>query len=669
MTDPARFDSLDDAVDFLYDRLEGPLHVGAPLGLGKPHRLLNALYARAERETARRLHLYTALSLDPPGAGKGLEGRFVGPFAQRHFGDDFPRLRYVQALKRNALPAHIEIEEFYLQSGALLNAVAAQRRYASLNYTHVARALADRGVNAIVQKVAAEPGGKRLSLSCNTDLTCDAVDAIVARGLPRPLLIAEIDPHLPWLGGSAAFDPGFFDAVVTPPGPHPKLFGLPRQPVADADYAIGFYASTLVRDGGTLQIGIGTLADALCHALALRHTDNAAYLRVLAALGVEVGAPLGQTASSANDLSLGPNAKAPVAPLGPFSVGLFGCSEMINEGFRRLVEVGVIKRKVVDDLELMRRLDDGNASTEDRARLENEGEFLQGGFYLGSPDFYQWLRALSDEQRRGIGMRRISEVNELYGGNETLERLQRRDARFFNSCMMATALGAAVSDTLDDGRVVSGVGGQYNFVAMAHALPNARSVLMLRSTRESAGTTRSNVVWNYAQATIPRHLRDVYITEYGIAHLRGKTDEDCIEAMCAIADSRFAGTLREAARASGKLAPTAAEPASNARGDANTPHRLRELLAPFRADGTLPDYPLGSDFTDVEQRLVKALGLLKASTTTRASTVRTVLRALFSQSGRDHEALQRMDLEKPAGLGDKLQARLLSWALAQDGQS
>ncbi|MGO1002925.1 acetyl-CoA hydrolase/transferase C-terminal domain-containing protein [Lysobacter sp. CA196] len=692
MTAPARFDSLDDAVAFLYERLSGPLHVGAPLGLGKPHRLLNALYARAERDASRRLHLYTALSLDPPGAGKGLEGRFVGPFAQRHFGDDFPRLRYVQALKRNTLPAHIEIEEFYLQSGALLNAAAAQRRYASLNYTHVARALADRGLNAIVQKVAAEPGGSRLSLSCNTDLTFDAVDAIVARGLPRPLLIAEVDPQLPWLGGSAAVDPGYFDAVVAPPGPHPKLFGLPRQPVADADYAIGFYASTLVRDGGTLQIGIGTLADALCHALALRHTDNAAYLRVLAALGVDVGAPLGHTtplqgdlaedrnakapvaplehtASSDNDLVGDRNAKAPVAPLGPFSVGLFGCSEMINEGFRRLVEVGVIKRKVVDDLDLMRRLGDGSASAEDHARLEVEGEFLQGGFYLGSPDFYQWLRTLSDQQRRGIGMRRISEVNELYGGNETLERLQRRDARFFNSCMMATALGAAVSDTLDDGRVVSGVGGQYNFVAMAHALPDACSVLMLRSTRESAGTVRSNVVWNYAQTTIPRHLRDVYITEYGIAHLRGKTDEDCIEAMCAIADSRFTGALREAARAAGKLAPSAMPPPAIERRRVNTPERLRDLLAPFRADGTLPDYPLGSDFTEVEQRLVKALGLLKASTTTRAGTVRTVLRALSSASSRDNEALQRMDLERPAGLGDKLQARLLSWALAQEKRS
>ncbi|ALN84358.1 acetyl-CoA hydrolase/transferase C-terminal domain protein [Lysobacter capsici] len=664
MNTPLHFDSLTDAVDFLYQRLPGPLHVGAPLGLGKPHRLLNALYERAEGDSTRPLHLYTALSLDPPGAGKGLEGRFIGPFAQRHFGDDFPRLRYVQALKRNTLPAHVEIEEFYLQSGALLNASATQRRYASLNYTHVARALADRGVNAIVQKVAADPnGGTRLSLSCNTDLTFDAIDAIVARGLPRPVLIAEVDPQLPWLDGSAAVEADFFDAVVTPPGPYPKLFGLPRQPVSDADYAIGFYASTLVRDGGTLQIGIGTLADALCHALALRHTDNAAYLRVIATLGVGAqadAAPLGQTASNDVDLIGDRNANAPVAPLGPFSVGLFGCSEMINEGFRRLVEVGVIKRKVVDDLEVMRRVYDGDANTQDLARLEREGEFLQGGFYLGSPDFYQWLRHLPEDQRRGISMRRISEVNELYGGNETLERLQRRDARFFNSCMMATALGAAVSDTLDDGRVVSGVGGQYNFVAMAHALPNARSVLMLRASRESGGEVRSNVVWNYAQTTIPRHLRDIYITEYGIADLRGKTDEDCIRAMAAVADSRFIAGLLLTAMDSGKLPQFVPRTTTH-----NHPDRLREILAPFRRDGTLPDYPLGSDFDEVEQRLIKALGWLKANTATQGAKVKTVLRALLASASQDHEALQRMGLDQPSGLGERIEAKLVSLGLRE----
>jgi len=333
---------------------------------------------------------------------------------------------------------------------------------------------------------------------------------------------------------------------------------------------------------------------------------------------------------------------------------------MLNEGFRRLVEVGVIKRKVLDDLDFMRRLHEGRADAADHERLEREGEYLQGGFYLGSQDFYDWLRDMPESERRGISMRRISEVNELYGGNETLERLQRRDARFFNSCMMATALGAAVSDTLDDGRVVSGVGGQYNFVAMAHALPDARSVLMLRATRDSGGETRSNVVWNYAQTTIPRHLRDVYVTEYGIADLRGKTDEDCILAMAAVAAAGHQFPLLQAAMASGKL------PQTHYRlSERNSPQRLHEALAPLRQQGALPDYPLGSDFTGVEQRLVKALGWLKANTATGAAKTQTVLKALFSSGTADAEAMQRMSLEKPSGLAERLEARLVALALRE----
>lgn len=639
-TAPMTTPSLDAVVDRILTVVQGPLRVGAPLGLGKPHRLLNALYARIEKDASRPLRICTALSLDPPPAsGKGLEGRFLGPFVKRHFGDDYPRLAYVQAMRRDALPAHVEVEEFYMQSGAMLGSTQAQRRYASLNYTQVAPALADREINVVVQKVAREPGGTRLSLSSNTDLTFDLLAAFEAEGLPRPLMVAEVDPELPWLDGIAAVAADFFDIVAEPPGPHPKLFGLPRQPVNDIDYAIGFHASTLVKDGGTLQIGIGALADALCHALALRHTDNAAYRRVLAALG-------------------SPAADDPA--LGGFEHGLYGCSEMINEGFRRLVEAGVIRRKVIDDVDLMQRDADGRMSDADRERLEREGQFLHGAFYLGSTEFYQWLRDMPDEVRRAVGMCPVSAVNELYGGHETLERLQRRDARFFNSCMMATALGAAVSDALDDGRVVSGVGGQYNFVAMAHALPRSRSALMFRAVRESGGRSTSNVVWNYGHTTIPRHLRDVYITEYGIADIRGATDEDCIAAMAGIADARFQDDLLEQAKSAGKIAAdfTLQE---GARG--NTRESLRKRLAPLRHDGTLPDYPLGSDFTEVEQRLVRALAWLKEATASRGGKMRAVLGAMTTPASADVEALQRMGLIETSGFVAWLESRLLSLAL------
>lgn len=642
-------DSLDAAVDALLARVDGPLRLGAPLGLGKPHRLLNALYNRIAADPSRAMTLYTALSLDPPTGASDLEKRFLAPFVARVYGDaasgnPFPRLHYVAAQKADALPAHVQVEEFYLQSGALLGSRQAQRRYASLNYTHVAQALADRGMNALVQKVAANADGTRLSLSSNTDLTFDAVDAIAARGRSRPVLVAEIDPLLPWLDGVAAVDADWFDIVVRPPAPHPQLFALPRQPVGDADYAIGLYASTLVRDGGTLQIGIGALADALSHALVLRHADNAAYRRVLRALDPDIERHPAVLASGGLD---------------PLPQGLYGCSEMINEGFKRLVETGVLRRKVVDDAALMQRIADGSASDADLASVERDGEFLHGAFYLGSPDFYDWLRDLDGATRRGIGMRRVSEVNELYGGNEALERLQRRDARFFNTCMMATALGAAVSDGLEDGRVVSGVGGQYNFVAMAHALPDARSALLLRATRDEHGKAASNIRWRYGHATIPRHLRDVYVSEYGIADVRGKADEDCVLAMAGIADARFQQGLLADAETHLKLDPALRRIAAR-----NTPARVRDALAPFRGDGTLPDYPLGSDFTDVEQRLVRALQWLKGNTATTGARLRTIASALFSSHPRDDAALARMELDTPSGPGEHLYAKLLSKALA-----
>ncbi len=644
MTDS--LEDLDAAAELILQRIPGPLRIGAPLGIGKPHRLLNALYDRVAADPQRPMQLYTALSLNPPAPGGGLEGRFLRPFVQRHFGDDFPQLKYVQALQRDALPAHIQVEEFYMQSGALLRSTQAQRNYTSLNYTHAADAVAQRAPNLIVQKVAREPDGTRLSFSCNNDITQDTLDAVRRRGLPRPLLVAEVDPQLPWIGGSAAVEPSFFDVVVTPPGPYPRLFGLPRQPVADADYAIGLYASALVRDGGTLQIGIGTLADALCHALVLRHTDNARYRQVLAALDPEL-----ETHPAVQECG----------GLAPFSSGLFGCSEMLNEGFRQLVQCGVIKRKVLDDAALMQRVADGSADADDQARLQRDGEYLQGAFYLGSPEFYAWLREMAPVARAGIGMHRISAINQLYG-DERLRRLQRREARFFNSCMMATALGAAVSDALDDGRVVSGVGGQYNFVAMAHALDDARSVLMFRAIRGEAPALHSNVRWNYGHTTIPRHLRDIYLNEYGIADLRGLTDEDCIAGMIGIADAAFQPALLAEAKQAGKLcADFLAQP----RWQRNRAERVRAALAPFRADGTLPDYPLGSDFTEVEQRLLRALAWLKRNTASTGTKLATAARALLSRAPGDPASLQRMALDAPRGIGERIEARLLAYALQQ----
>src|SRR5262249_42870849 len=210
-------------------------------------------------------------------------------------------------------------------------------------------------------------------------------------------------------------------------------------------------------------------------------------------------------------------------------------------------------------------------------------------------------------------------------------------------------LGSAVADALDDGRVVSGVGGQYNFVAMAHALRDGRSILLLRSQRGEGDQAASNILWNYGHCTIPRHLRDVYVTEYGTADLRGKSDEECIEAMLAIADARFQPELVAQAQAAGKLRKDFAIPA---RRRENTPQGLSAALQSFRARGLFPLFPFGADFTPEELALLPALKRLQSVSLSKARLAAFLLSALWqpAPTGDEQALLRRLGLEAPRGL-------------------
>lgn len=700
--------TLDAAIDRIV-AVSGPhIVAGLPLGLGKPNRLINALTARVAADPSLTLTIYTALSLDPPTPKPGLESAFAKPFLDRHFGADYPRLDYLRDQRRGTLNARIRVHEFYFQSGTWLESSAAQRHYVSLNYTHVARALVAVGVNLILHLVARR--GDRLSLSCNTDVTMDALDAFAAQGKPRPLVVCAVHPELPFLGNDASVALGFADVLVDEPG-H-ALFALPSEPVAVHEYAIGLHASTLVKDGGTLQIGIGALSDAIVAALLLRQQDNAFYRQANAALRLN---------RSAHPLVSDCGGEAPLV------MGLYGASEMVMDGFMHLRRAGILRRQVFDDFGLQTLLNQGRIgavadaftldrlieyglvpTAMDRPTLEwlvkfgllapgcmivdgvirhgdgsrsganlleadhrhalaakingrplRGGCYLHGAFYLGSKRLYDWLGQLEGEDFDGLCMTRVSFVNELYGGREALDRAQRHQARFFNTCMIHTLSGAAVSDGLADGRVVSGVGGQYNFVAMAHAIPNGRSILMLRSVRESRGRVSSNLVWNYGHTTIPRHLRDIVITEYGIADLRGQCDEEVIKRLLAITDARFQPELVATAKANGKLDPAFCIPDDWLR---NTPAALLAAMQGLQQPGRFPRYPFGSDFNAEELVLLPALGQLKSASSSTGGKLGLMLRALAggAPTATQNALLQRIGLAMPSHFKDRLLARMLA---------
>jgi len=318
----------------------------------------------------------------------------------------------------------------------------------------------------------------------------------------------------------------------------------------------------------------------------------------------------------------------------PFSLGLYGASEMFVEGFLDLYRAGILRREV-------------------------DGAVLLAGFFIGSRAFYHALRDMPEAERAKFRMTAISYVNELYG-EEDAKRRARVKARFINNAMMATLLGAVVSDGLEDGKVVSGVGGQYNFVAQSFALADARSIIMLRATREARGRTTSNILYSYGHETIPRHLRDVVVTEYGIADLRGKTDRDVIAAMLAVADSRFQDELVRRAKHAGKIEQSFELPAECRD---NTPDRIARALAPARERGLLAPFPFGSDFTEIEQRLMPALQALKAASSSPLRLARLLTRGLARAPSTEMDCLARLGLDHPSGLGEHLYAALVRGAL------
>lgn len=722
---PAYYQDAEKCVEDVIEKVGKKIVLGLPLGLGKPNQLANAFYRRARQDPSIHLTLCTALSLERPRGTSDLEQRFLGPFVDRMF-DGYVDLEYMIDLRRKNLPDNFELREFYAKAGSYLNVEDAQRNYISSNYTHAWRDTLDNGINVMAQMISKKDlnGQTYYSMGCNPEVALDLAPAMREQEKQgkKIAIIGQVNQNLPFMYGDAVVPPQDYDSIVDTPEYYTRLFGAPKMSITTPDYMIGLYASTLIKDGGTLQIGIGSLGDALCYGLILRHKQNEAYRRFLADTGIpdkfgDVIDRIGGTAA--------------------FDQGIAGSTEMLVDGYLQLISNGVVKRKTYNNAAIQRLLNQGRISEEvtpktlelmieegavnvnltesdfnllsefgilkeglayqdgfiqngqqrieaDLSNAENmnrvvetclgdrlkNGILVHGGFFLGPEQFYRDLLNMSEAERRQIYMTSVLNVNQLYANNryfsEELKSQQRRYGRFVNACLMVTLTGAAVSDGLENGQVVSGVGGQYNFVSQAHALPDARSVLMCKGVRGEGKNAASNIVFNYGHITIPRHLRDFVITEYGIADLRGKTDSEVIAQLLNITDSRFQDGLLQKAKEAKKIAKDYVIPDQFRN---NYPQRLEDEMAPFKEKGLFPAFPFGTDFTDEELVIGKALkglkaqmneGLSKVSSLGRAMTIRSVPEAAKPY-------LERLQLDKPQSAREKMMQKLVVYSLSIQG--
>jgi acyl-CoA hydrolase len=668
---PARIGDPADCVEAILSRVGRRIVLGLPVGIGKPNLLVNALVRRAVADPAIELTIVTALSLRAPRWSSDLERRLVEPLLHRLFGD-YVELEYVRLLAERRLPANVEVIEFYMEPGAWLANDAMQQSYLSANYTHVLRDALARGLNVVAQLVAPPPAGEvapgLLSLGSNPDMTADLLPRLDALRTTRPFaLVGQRHRDLPFMYGDALVPESAFDFLIDESVQTGGLYAPPNLPIGLTQHAIALNVSTLVKDGGTLQLGIGELGDAITAAIVQRHRQNGLYREAVTVSGLlERSGPL----------------IAEEGGIAPFERGLYGCSEMLVDGFLDLYRAGVLKRQVYPNARLQQLLDGGaldarvenwtvealvaagldDLNREEFAELRAGGVLVDAGFFLGPRGFYAALRELPAAERRRFAMRGISWVNALEGSDADLKIAQRRHARFINTTMMVTGLGAAVSDALADGRVVSGVGGQYNFVAMAHALPEARSILCVRSTRHSHGGRTSNIVWSYGHATIPRHLRDIVVTEYGIADLRGRTDREIASALVEVMDAGFQESFVADAVRAGKL-PRGYRIPETAR--ANRGEVLTRRFEQPRRHGAFPELPFGSDLTAEEIALTRALKGLQSGLATWRGRL-AILRRLMARNPDDATLaplLARMNLAQPAGLRERIHRRLVAAAM------
>ncbi|MEQ8200741.1 MAG: acetyl-CoA hydrolase/transferase C-terminal domain-containing protein [Syntrophomonadaceae bacterium] len=710
------YDDVQKCVDEVINYVGKDIVFCMTLALGKPVLFINELYRRAKEDPEIKLRILTALALERPRGHTDLEKRFLKPLADRIF-DGVPEFDYMLDFRAGRLPPNVEFSENFSKAGGYLNDPVAQQNHVASNYTHCARDAISNGANVMGQLIGyqEEDGKTMYSMACNPDIVIEMIAGLKEqRALGRKVaIVGEANRNMPFMYGDAVMEPDTYDIILQGPKYDYNLFAPPKDAVSLSDYMIGLNVSTLIKDGGTIQVGIGALGDAIVAGLIMRNEHNALYQEILEKTGTkrrnaELIAKWGDT--------------------GIFKEGLYGASEMFVDAFMQMYKKGIIKRKVFESVPLMKLINAGQLSADNipadiidklvameaveprltardftflrefgilkdgleyidgsiidgethysadmndeqaqariRELLGNKlrgGTVLLGAFFIGPQAFYQALNDMSEEERQLFGMSGVDKVNQLYGGEE-LRRLQRKDGRFVNTGMVASVLGAVASDGLEDGRIISGIGGQYNFAAMAHALKDGRLIMMIKSTKGAGKMLKSNIVFSYGNCSIPRHLRDIIVTEYGIADVQGKTDKEVIAMIINIADSRFQAKLLEQAKQAKKI-PADYEIPEEYRH--NYPETIHALLHPYQHQGHFQPYPFGTDLTTEEMVLGGALKGFKALATGSPNKMITGLLAELFKSVpvAADKYLEMMKLDHPASLKEKVLQKTVVLAL------
>jgi len=99
----------------------------------------------------------------------------------------------------------------------------------------------------------------------NAGLGIEHLHAAIGRAR---LVIAQINPELPWTYGDTAVEPGVIDILV--PAASPPI-ELPARPAGPIERAIAEHVARLIPDQATIELGLGTIPETVTHALGGKH--------------------------------------------------------------------------------------------------------------------------------------------------------------------------------------------------------------------------------------------------------------------------------------------------------------------------------------------------------------------------------------------------------------
>ena len=95
----------------------------------------------------------------------------------------------------------------------------------------------------------------------NAGLGIEHLHAAIGRAR---LVIAQVNPELPWTYGDTAVEPGVIDILV--PAASPPI-ELPARPAGPIERAIAEHVARLIPDQATIELGLGAIPETVTHAL------------------------------------------------------------------------------------------------------------------------------------------------------------------------------------------------------------------------------------------------------------------------------------------------------------------------------------------------------------------------------------------------------------------